>query len=133
MCIDIYMPDSNKIVHKTKVDFMKRIIPETIYLVQYDSLIPVIEVRLYSNGVPFIISDNEGVEMSVRWGDGIKKDILGCNPDRSTIYFDISQEMSNKFGLFNPILELIVQINETTQKLGSSKMIFNIDENPIPE
>ena len=38
--------------------------------------------------------------------------------------------MSNKFGLFNPILELVV--TETTQKLGSSPMIFNIDENPIP-
>ena len=115
MGIDIYMPDSNKIVHKTKVDFMKRIIPETIYLVQYDSLIPVIEVRLYSNGTPFIISDNEGVEMSVRWGDGIKKDILGCNVNRNIIYFDIDSEMSNKFGLFNPILELVV--TETTQKI----------------
>lgn len=125
-----YTPDSNKIVHKTKVDFMRRIIPETIYLVQYDSLIPVIEVKLYSNGVPFIIPDNEGAEMSVRWGDGIKKDILGYNVNRSIIYFDIDSEMSNKFGLFNPILELVV--TETTQKLGSSPMIFNIDENPIP-
>ena len=133
MGIDIYTPDSNKIIHKTKVDFIKRIIPETIYLVQYDSLIPIIEVDLYSNGIPFIIPDNEGVEMSVRWDNGIKKDILGCNLDRSTVYFDISQEMSNKFGLFNPILELVVHVNEITQKLGSSKMIFNIDENPIPE
>lgn len=130
MGIDIYTPDSNKIVHKTKVDFMRRIIPETIYLVQHDSLIPVVEVKLYSNGVPFLIPDNEGVEMSVRWGDGIKKDILGCNVNRSIIYFDIDSEMSNKFGLFNPILELVV--TETTQKLGSSPMIFSIDENPIP-
>lgn len=133
MGINVYIPDSNKIIHKTKVDFMKRIIPEEIYLVQYDSLIPIIEVDLYSNGIPFVIPDNESVEMSIRWNNGIKKDILGCSPDRSTIYFDISQEMSNKFGLFNPILELVVHTNETTQKLGSSKMIFNIDENPIPE
>ena len=70
MGIDIYMPDSNKIVHKTKVD---RNVLSRNNPVQYDSLIPVIEVRLYSNGTPFIISDNEGVEMSVRWGDGIKK------------------------------------------------------------
>lgn len=138
MGIDIYTPDSNKIVHKTKVDFIKRIIPETIHLVQYDSIIPVVEVSLYFNGDVYTIDDNENVSMKIRWGRKYEepfviKDILGCNNSRDKIYFSIDSDMTHEFGFFNPILELVVNNDSTKQRLGSSAMIFEVDSNPIQQ
>lgn len=138
MGINTYIPDSNKIVHKTKVDFMKRIVPETVHIVQYDAFIPVIEVSLYSNGSVYSISNDPNVEMKVRWSnkDGrsfVKKDILGCNNTRNIVYFSVDSDMTNEFGIFNPILELVVPVNDTFNTVGSSPLIFQIDENPIQE
>jgi len=138
MGIDIYTPDLRNIVHETKVDFMKRIIPRTVHIVQYDSLIPVIKVLLYLNGSKYSIVDDPNVEMKVRWSKKgnlsfIEKDILGCNSTRDAIYFSVDSDMTNDFGTFNPILELVVPVNDTLNRVGSSPMIFEIDANPIPE
>ena len=137
MGINTYTPDSNKIVHKTKVDFVKRIVPERIHIVQYDSVIPVIAVNLYTNGDIQVLPNDPLIDMKVRWSkngrDFTHKDILGCNQARNIVYFSIDSEMSEQYGVYYPILELVVPVNDTFDRVGSSSMIFEVHQNPIEE
>lgn len=136
MGITVYTPDFNKhILHKAKVDFIKRGIDSTIHIVQYDSSIPLIEVSLFYDNKVYTIPEDNNINIKIRWGKSenhtyIYKNVLGCNQTRDKIYFNISDDMSSKYGEFNPILELIYE-NDDTKGLGSSEIKFIIDKNPI--
>lgn len=137
MSINTYVPDDTKILHIAKVDFSRRVSPEKIHLVQYDSGIPVVAVELYNNGKIYILPDSTDLEVKVRWGitntKFIHKDILGCNEERNKVYFEIDSDLTDIPGTFNPILELVENSNENIGILGSSPMIFIIERNPIPK
>ena len=64
-------------------DFSIRTIQQIVTIVQYDKQLPVVEVKLFLNGEPYILSDDMSAQ--IRW---IKKDrtftyksVLGCNED----------------------------------------------------
>lgn len=132
----VYTPDSNKIVHKTKVDFQKRFIKDTVHLVQYDSKIPVIEVSLQLNGSVYTLP-NDIVSVKVRWGlhhkTVVYKDVLGTNINNTVVYFDIDSEMTLEHGIYETVIELIVTSNEQTITVASSSIIFKVDVNPVVE
>ena len=50
-----YIPNENKILHKTQVDLTLSIVQKVIYLVQYDKSLPVIEVELFNNNEKYYL------------------------------------------------------------------------------
>lgn len=135
MSIITYVPNENKIVHETKVDFSKRVVPETIQLVQYDSGIPIIAVSLYLNGQVYSILDDIALAMKVRWSKTgqpfVHKDILGCNAARTIAYVGIDSEMTDIYGEYNPVLELVETVNNIDKRMGSSSFPVIVNRNPI--
>ena len=126
-----YTPESYRIVHLTTVDFNKRILPRPIHIVQYDDSIPILAVSLYLDGNQYTIPNS--AEMNIRFGkkDGtfVYNPALGCSPDRHTVYFEVTQQMTTNRGIFNPIVEMVVDGNIA----GSSCIDIEIDRNPIQE
>ena len=129
----VYTPDNLKVVHSTSVDFIKRPKTDPIHIVQYDKTIPIIKVNLYLDGVSYILPDAIGVR--VRWSKPDKtfvyKDILGCSPDKKSIYFDVDEQMSYYSGIVYPILELKITDGINNYYAGSAPISVIIDENPI--
>lgn len=133
MSVITYVPDGNKIVHETEVDFYGRPTVKDIQLVQYDSVIPIIAVSLFMNGEIYVIPNDPLIDGKIRWSkDGrnfVHKDILGCNATRDVIYIGMDAEMSDKDGTYNPVIELI----EPNNRVGSSPFSVVINRNPIQE
>lgn len=127
--IDIASAYSDRIIHETKVDFMKHIISKPIRLMQYDNSIPIIAVKLFKDDEPFILPDN--CEVMFRWS---KKDstyirdwVLGCDETRQIVYLEVSDNMSFYYGDVNPILELKLG----GKVAGSTYFPITIDRNPV--
>lgn len=110
MEINTYIPDSNKIVHTTQVDFVRRNVNNPIYLVQYDTNIPIIKMDLFNNAEKYTIPENAIV--NIRWpkrdGTYVYKRVLGCDPNRNSVYIDVDTNMSVIPGTIYPIIELII-------------------------
>ena len=131
MSVTLYTPDSSKIIHETRVDFRQRVIPERINLVQYDKSLPIVAVKLYNNGIAYALPENSDV--SIRWGKRdhtfVYNSALGCNLNRTIVYFEITEQMTIFYGEHTPIIEL--RIGETLA--GSGFIPFYLDRNPIQE
>lgn len=129
MPVIVYTPSSEKIVHETRVDFRQSLVQPVIHIVQYDKSMPIIAVKLYSNHVAYVIP--EQVEVNIRWGKPdntfVYNSVLGCNEDRTMVYFEITEQMTLFYGENEPIIELI----DGTSLTGSGYMYFNINRNPI--
>ena len=53
--------------------------------------------------------------------------VLGCNSDRTIVYFEITEQMTVFYGEHNPIIEL----RNGTSLAGSGYIQFYLDRNPI--
>jgi len=126
-----YTPADDRIVHNAVVDFCKRSISKPVHIVQYDSGLPVLAVNLYLNGNEYIIPVNTEANIRFSKNDGsfVYNPALGCNEERNTVYFEITQQMTARKGSFSPIVELKVNDNIA----GSSNIEIEIDRNPIQE
>lgn len=131
MSVTTYIPSSDKIIHKTSVDFVKRMVNSPIFLVQYDETIPLIEIELLEKTKQFVIPNNANI--NVRWskrdGTNVYKPVLGCNESRTSIYIDIDRNMSAIPGTIYPILELIINNGIA----GTQNFQVNIERNPIDD
>jgi len=120
---------SNRVLHKSKVDFNQHIIVKPVFLVQYDDKLPIIEVLLQKNGVDYVLPTDAIVD--ILWGKPdhtyVRKHVLGCDTTRTKVYFEVDENMSYFFGMHNPIIEL--KINGKTA--GSSYIPIDISRNPI--
>lgn len=126
-----YTPTVDKIVHKTTVDFAKRSFAKVLHITQYDRTLPVLAVSMTLNDKPYVLP--EGAEANIRFG---KKDhtfvynpALGCNADRTVVYFEITYQMTVEKGRFSPIVEILIGDNAA----GSSAIEIEVDRNPIQE
>lgn len=132
MAIETYTPAADRIIHKTKVDTVSRIVGEHIHVVQYDVSLPIIAVTLYCNGNPYEIPDDVD-DVKVRFGkrDGtfVYKSINGLNADRNIAYFEFDGQMSYFDGTFSAVLEITAA--DGTSKACTSPIVFEIDRNPI--
>lgn len=73
MAVSVYNVPSERIVHKSAVDFQDRShIAASVHLMQYDKSLPVIEVELFSGGKPYIIPANADMNVRVGKPDGKK-------------------------------------------------------------
>lgn len=125
-----YTP-TGKIVHNTYADFVLRPIGEPIHLVQYDKSIPIIAVRLYYDGLTYVVPENGNVNIRVGKRDGtfVYNQALGCNADRTIVYFEVTQQMVSRYGVPRASVELEI----SGQIAGTSPLNIIVDQNPIQE
>ena len=132
MAVSVYNVPSERIVHKSAVDFRDRShIAASVHLMQYDKSLPIIEVELFSGGKPYIIPDN--AEMNVRVGkpDGTKvyNAVLGCNSKRNIVYVEVTRQICAAYGTALAVLEVVVNKNVA----GSSYIRLDIARNPAQD
>ena len=127
----LYTPSSDKFVHNTTVDFKRRIVNEQIHIVQYDNSLPIIAVSLYSDYIPYHIPTNAEGNIRVKKPDGtyVYNPALGCNSDRTVLYFEVTNQMTMLHGELNPIIE--IRIGASVGASSTIKVI--VDKNPISE
>ena len=135
MPISTYVVPSSRLVHETKVDFSYRSVNRTIHVVQYDKQLPIIAVTLYVSGKLYTLPANFDVNVKFGKRDNtfVYKPVLGCNANRSVVYFEMDEQMTFLAGSVNPIIELSYNDNGTIQRAGSSAIAIEIERNPIQE
>ena len=135
MAITTYTIPTEKIVHNTSVDFSSRFsIINPIHIVQYDNSLPIISVELKNANKTYALPTN--IEVWIRWkkpdNTFVRKQALGCNSERNTVYFEITQQMVMQYGLFKPVVELIIPSNSSNPSVASSGYFsVLVDRNPI--
>ena len=127
MGVTNYTPSG--ISHRTSVDFSKRTVGQPVHIVQYDDTLPILAVSLYNNGQPYRIPESS--EVRIRFGKPDKtfvyKSALGCDINRTIVYFEISQQMTVINGDYYPVIEL----KDNGRIANSSAIFVAIDRNPI--
>ena len=127
--METYTVKDTDIVYETSVNFGTRQVSQDMHIVQYDSSQPIIAVELYKNSKKFVLPD--GYEANIRWGKKdrtfIYKAVLGCNTDRTVLYFVVDVQMTLLYGKVQPIIELTYN----GAVIGSSILPVIIDRNPI--
>lgn len=137
MSIGTYIPDSNKIIHTTSVDFIKRYINDPVHLVQYDNSTPIIAIQLYSNGTPYVIPSGYDANVRVKKPDGtiIYNPVLGCDAARQIVYVEATTQMCAVDGEIYPIIE----INQNGGGTGAAEIAASgyfhvfVDKNPVQD
>ena len=130
--VQTYQPDANRIIHTASVDFLSRTsMGKPVHLVQYDMRLPILAVSTRYGAQQYKVP--ETAEASIRVGkkDGtfVIANALGCDATRTTLYFEMTQQMTVLYGEINPIIEVKV----SGQLAGSSAIQIMIDRNPVQE
>lgn len=127
MGLQLYEPTG--ISHPTSVDFSKRSINQPVHLVQYDKSLPILAVSLYNNGQLYPLPDD--AIASIRLGKPDKTFVynraLGCNSNRTVVYFEVTQQMTLIEGEYYPIVE----ITREDKIANSSSIYIIVDRNPV--
>lgn len=129
--MDVYVPDSNRVIHYTYADMTARQIVRPVHLVQYDQGLPIIAVKLYNDGLEYTIPANATVNIRCGKVDGnfVYNPALGWDSAMHTVYFEVTKQMTALAGEINPIVEI-----ELNNKIVSSGAIaVQIDFNPVQE
>ena len=120
---------SDRLIHKTAVDFNHRIVSKPVFIMQYDKTLPIIEATLLFNGQPYYLPDNASVTM--RWGKPDKTfsiiEPIGCDSTRQKLYFEVTENMAYFYGDHNPIIELVIG----DMQAGTSYILVTIEKNPV--
>ena len=127
MGLQFYEPTG--ISHPTSVDFSKRSINQPVHLVQYDKSLPILAVSLYNNGQLYPLPDD--AIASIRLGKPDKTFVynraLGCNSNRTVVYFEVTQQMTLIEGEYYPLVE----ITREDKVANSSSIYIIVDRNPV--
>lgn len=129
--IEVYTPDSSRVIHYTYADMTARQIVRPVHLVQYDQGLPIIAVKLYNDGLEYTIPANATVNIRCGKVDGnfVYNPALGWDSAMHTVYFEVTKQMTALAGEINPIVEI-----ELNNKIVSSGAIaVQIDFNSVQE
>lgn len=129
MSVSTYVPDSTKILHIAYADFVSRPIGRTVHVVQYDDSLPLLAVKLFSDGQPYTIPSNANISIKLGKSDGkfVYNPALGCDSTRHIAYFEITYQMVVLAETVSPVIE--VRIGSSIA--ASSSIGIIIDRNPI--
>ncbi len=129
MSVSTYVPDSTKILHIAYADFVSRQIGRTVHVVQYDDSLPLLAVKLFSDGQPYTIPSNADISIKLGKSDGkfVYNPALGCDSTRHIAYFEITYQMVVLAETVSPVIE--VRIGSSIA--ASSSIGIIIDRNPI--
>ncbi|MCD8372959.1 MAG: hypothetical protein LUD27_06645 [Clostridia bacterium] len=124
-----YTPSSEKIVHETSVDFKKRPVVEPIHIVQYDNSLPIVAVTLYSDYELYSLPSSASANIKVKKPDGkfVYNEVLGCNSDRTVIYFEVTAAMTSFYGELHSVIEIVVNGGVA----ASANITLVVDKNPV--
>lgn len=123
-----YIPNENKILHKTQVDLTLSIVQKVIYLVQYDKSLPVIEVELFNNNEKYYLPSS--IDVYIRWGKfdhTYVRKMCMVSENRHFVYFEVDYQMTYFHGQMNPILELVSDGSHA----GTSSIPVTVNRNPV--
>ena len=129
MSVPDYSPPCYKIVHYTYADFVSRQIGRPVHIVQCDDNLPILAVKLYSDGQPYTIPSNSDANIRMVKPDGkhVYNPALGCDSTRHTVYFAVTQQMAVFAGESSPVVEIY-----TNGSIASTSSIgIVIDRNPV--
>ena len=128
-----WSPALDQVVHEVSVDFVSRTnMPQPIHIVQGDMTMPVVAVKLYKNGSPYAVPI--AASGNVRWekpkpsASYSYNPLLGLSDDRSTVYFEVTRQMSSVFGKTYAVVEIELGTN---RRIASSPIPVFIDRDPI--
>lgn len=126
-----YSPPANSIVHNTAVSLTDRAPSEPVHIVQYDMTMPIIAVKLQSNGRPYTVPDGAAVNFRMDKPDGthVYNPALGIASDGQTVYIGVTQQTAAAAGETAPIVEVVVN----GARSGSGAFNLIIDPSPVPE
>ena len=129
MSVSTYTKKKKKILHTAYADFVSRQIGRTIHVVQYDDSLPLLAVKLFSDGQPYTIPSNAEISIKLGKSDGkfVYNPALGCDSARHTAYFEITYQMVVLAETVSPIIEVRIG----TSIAASSSIGIIIDRNPI--
>lgn len=129
MSISTYTPDLTKILHTAYADFVSRQIGRPIHVVQYDDSLPILAVKLFSDGKPYTIPSNADISMKLKKSDGkfVYNPSLGCDSNRQIAYFEITYQMVVLAETVSPVIEVRIEASVA----ASSSIGIIIDRNPI--
>ena len=129
MSVSTYVPDSTKILHIAYADFVSRQIGRTVHVVQYDDSLPLLAVKLFSDGQPYTIPSNANISIKLGKSDGkfVYNPALGCDSTRHIAYFEITYQMVVLAETVSPVIELRIG----SSIAASSSIGIIIDRNPI--
>ena len=129
MSVSTYVPDSTKILHIAYADFVSRQIGRTVHVVQYDDSLPLLAVKLFSDGQPYTIPSNANISIKLGKSDDkfVYNPALGCDSTRHIAYFEITYQMVVLAETVSPVIE--VRIGSSIA--ASSSIGIIIDRNPI--
>lgn len=129
--VTIYSPPATAQIKHCAVDFDLRREAVPIHLVQYDKTLPILEVSLYKGSVPYRLPDD--AEANVRMGKRnnliVYNPVLGCGENRDRVYIAITPQMTTQEGIFDPIVEVLVDGGLA----GTSPMRLVVHRNPAQE
>ncbi len=129
MGVSVYTPDSTKILHVAYADFVSRQIGRTVHVVQYDDGLPLLAVKLFSDGQPYTIPSNAEINIKLGKSDGkfVYNPALGCDSARHIVYFEITYQMVILAEEVSPVVEVIIGSSVS----ASSSISIIIDRNPV--
>lgn len=133
MSVPTYVP-YKKIVHRTRIDLVGRYIVTPVHVVQGDHELPIVAVDVFENSVLTDISNlvnSVTAEINIRCRDKrfntVYMSVLGIDPSGKTIYFEVTDNMTKTPGE----VELILEIKVDGQIAQSSRIVLDVDRNPI--
>ncbi len=128
MSVSTYIPDDTKIIHTAYADFVSRQISRPVHVVQYDDGLPVLEVKLFHDGQPYIVPSDADINIKLEKPDGkfVYNPALGCDSTRTIVYFEVTYQMAVLSGEISPVIEVLIG----TSVSASSSISIIIDRNP---
>lgn len=89
-----------------------------------------IEIRLFSKGVPYLVSSELSVRVLCRKPDGstVKKNITNFGSDRSCLLLTVDQTLSNIVGTVTMVVELYKVVDDETLAMHSKYLKLNVYE-----
>ena len=127
--VQVITLSSDRIVHETDADLVSNNYPSTVTFVQYDDTLPVLAVRLLSSGNEYVLPSGAACNIRIQKPDDtiVYKPAFGCDSARSTVYFEIDDDMTDVPGQIESTIEVVVG----NQVAGTSPLNIVIDQNPV--
>lgn len=132
MATVVYTPTSNDILHQVELDMVTRKqISEPVHLVQFDDRLPILEVHLYQDDIPYACPSGSDVSVRFEKPDNkiVYNPVLGWNSDRTIIYVQVTLQMTTAYGDANAILE----VKSGDKTAGSGNFTVVVERNPVQE
>lgn len=126
-----YTPPADSVIIDVDVDFVTRPITPPIHLVQYDKVLPVLAIHMYSNRSAYSMPQQSTAAIRVNLGNGAHYYAFaeGRSADFTIVYFVLQAPLCYNPG-FKPG---VIEISNSEGLINSSAISIEVEQNPMPE